>query len=313
MQDESTQAFMKDVFQELVKEKRSDRRWRNIRFFVGLLLIIGILVLIILPGNQPVVSSGEGGGYVALIRLNGTIAPGEDFSSETVLPILSDAFSDSDAKGVILDINSGGGTPVQASIIHDAVVNLKKKFHKKVVVVGEDMLASGAYFVAVAGDKIYANPNTITGSIGVIMKGFGFSDLIKKVGIERRVYTSGADKDRLDPFLPQTPDDVAKINEVIHEVHENFNQVVLAGRAGKLHDDPKKIFTGDFWSGTTALKLGLIDDLGNLSDVMRKEFQVSRYKDYSNSGSFLKALADQLGLSFHAILSEAEVHLLEKL
>src|SRR6185437_9760433 len=123
--------------------------------------------------SVPVVTTDGEKGYVALIRLDGMIGPGEDFSSETVLPLLQEAFSDKQAKGVILDINSGGGTPVQASIIHDAILELKKKHHKKIVVVGEDLLASGAYFVAVAADKIYVNPNSVTGSIGVIMKGFG--------------------------------------------------------------------------------------------------------------------------------------------
>src|ERR1700730_5747709 len=133
----------RDLIRDLINEKKSEKRWRNIRFFVGFFLVMGIIMLIFLPSNQHVVSAGEGEGYIALVRLSGTIGPGEDFSSDTVLPILSDAFSDSDAKGIILDINSGGGTPVQASIIHDAILNLKQKFHKKVIVVGEDMLASG--------------------------------------------------------------------------------------------------------------------------------------------------------------------------
>lgn len=315
MQNESMtrENISNDLIRDLIKERRSEKRWRNIRFFIGLFLILSIFILLFLPSNQPVVSSGEGEGYVALVRLNGMIGPGEDFSAELVLPILSDAFSDTDAKGVILDINSGGGTPVQASIIHDTILNLKKKFHKKVIVVGEDMLASGAYFVAVAADKIYVNPNTITGSIGVIMKGFGFPELMKKVGVERRVYASGSDKDRLDPFLPQTKEDIAKISEVIDEVHENFNQVVLEGRKGKLRADPNKLFTGDFWSGTSALKLGLIDGLGNLTDVMRQEFKVARYKDYSYSSSYLKMLVEQLGTSMNSILNDTQVKILEKI
>lgn len=300
------------LVRDLLKEKRSDRRWKNIRFFLGFLIIIAV-ILLILKANSPELSAGEGKEYVALLRLDGMIGPGENFSADTVLPLLQEAFADHDAKGVVLDIDSGGGTPVQASIIHDAILDLKKKYHKKVVVVGEDMLASGAYFVAVAADKIVVNPNTVTGSIGVIMKGFGFPDLIKKLGIERRVVASGVDKDRLDPFLPQSKADLDKIRQVIGEVHSNFNQVVMQGRQKKLHADPGELFSGDFWAGSTALKLGLVDGLGNLNDVLRDEFKVSRYKDYSQSGSVLKSLAGQLGASLNMALSNTQMRVYEKI
>jgi protease-4 len=175
------------------------------------------------------------------------------------------------------------------------------------------LLASGAYFVAVAADKIYVNPNSVTGSIGVIMKGFGFPELIKKVGVERRVFASGVDKDRLDPFLVEKPEDVEKIKQVISEIHDNFNEVVMKGRAGKLNGSPEELFSGDFWAGTSALKLGLIDQLGNLSDAMHDEFHVSRYKDYTSSGSLLKSLASQLGASFSMALTGNDVKVLTKI
>lgn len=308
MQDE----IIKSLVRDLIKEKRSDRRWRNIRFFIGFFLIVALLVLIFTQTTQPSISEGEGTGYISLIRLDGMIGPGEGFSAEVVVPILQSAFEDTEAKGVILAINSGGGTPVQASIIHDKIIELKKKYHKKVIVVGEDMLASGAYFVAVAADKIYVNPSSITGSIGVIMKGFGFPDLIKKIGIERRVYTAGTEKDRLDPFLPQDQNDIDKIRQVIDEVHSNFIQVVKDGRKGKLTADEATLFNGDFWSGPTAMKLGLIDGLGNLSDTMQKEFKVSRYKDYSQSASVLKTLVGQMGSSLNMMMSETP-RVLEKI
>lgn len=240
--------------------------------------------------------------HVALIRLEGMIAPDRDFSSETVVPVLKKAFEDKNAEGVVIDINSPGGTPVQAAIIHDAIVRYKNHYHKKVVIVGEDLLTSGAYYVAVSGDMIYVNPNTLTGSIGVIMKGFGFVDLMKKVGVERRVYMAGEAKDRLDPFLPQTPEDLAKIKNVINEVHQNFVQAVLEGRKGKLHGDPNVLFSGDFWSGESAMKLGLVDGVGNLTDVMYKEFNTTHYKEYGESSSFLRALSGQLGSAFDKMI-----------
>lgn len=309
MQDVTT-----DLTRELLKEKRSDRRWRNIRFFSLFILIVVIIVLANSGSDE-----GKGGGalhkspYVALLRLDGTIEAGNDFSAEEVVPRLHEAFTDSQAKGVVLVINSGGGTPVQSSIIHDAIVMLKKKYHKKVVVVGEDLLASGAYYVAVSADKIYVNPNTITGSIGVIMKGFGFPDVLKKVGVERRVYTAGANKDRLDPFLPQTKEDIEKIKSIIGEIHQNFEQIVLEGRKDKLHADPSVLFSGDFWSGEKALQLGLVDGLGNLSDVMEKEFNVSHFKDYGSSRAIWKSIVNQLTTSMSMALTDNQVKVLEKI
>lgn len=300
------------LLQDLIKERRSDRRWRNFRFFFIFGLIAFFILLGFMQTGAPVVVDDEGKGYVSLIRLNGMIGPGQDFSSDTVLPILHDAFADKEAKGVVLDINSGGGTPVQAAIIHDAIVDLKKKYHKKVIVVGEDTMASGAYFVAVAADKIYVNPNTITGSIGVIMKEFGFPDLIKKLGIDRRVYASGANKDRLDEFLPQNQEDVAKIRQVIGEIHSNFIQVVQQGRQGKLQADPD-LFTGDFWSGQSALKIGLVDGLGNLTDVLHNEFQTGAYKDYSKQLSLVKSALGQVGSSLDWALTSSHMHVLEKI
>ncbi len=308
----NSQDVMAELVRELIKEKRSGRRWKNFRFMLWFLLIALLAYLFVTECSSSSVYEGENG-YVALVRLDGTIGPGENFSAESVLPLLKDAFSDKAAKGVVLDINSGGGTPVQASIIHDAIIELKNKYHKKVIVVGEDILASGAYYVAVAGDKIYVNPNTITGSIGVIMKEFGFPDLIKKVGIERRVYTSGVNKDRLDPFLPQNPEDVQKIRQVITEVHGNFQRVVEEGRKGKLQGDTAQLFSGDFWSGGTAQKLGLVDALGNLSTVVHDEFHVSGYKDYSKEPSFMKNLVGQFGTSMRALLSNERVQVLERI
>lgn len=302
-----------ELVRDLIKEKRSERRWKNIRFFVVIALLIGITLLVFSQASAPTMSDDADKGYVALIRLRGSIGPGEDFSAENVLPLLKEAFKDKRAKGVVLDINSGGGTPVQAAIIHDAIIEFKKQYHKKVIVVGEDTMASGAYYVAVAADKIYVNPNTITGSIGVIMKEFGFPDLIKKIGVERRVFASGANKDRLDPFLPQTNEDAIKIRQVIGEIHSNFQQAVQLGRQGKLHGNPDNLFTGDFWSGETALKLGLVDALGNLTNVLHDEFHVSGYKDYSQQQSVLKNALGQLGMALDLALTKEHVKVLEQI
>lgn len=292
------------LISDFLKEKRADRRWKNIRFIAWFALIAYLIVgtFILLGGKSR--ASVMTGKYTSLIRLDGMIAPGRDFSAEELVPHLHDAFADKKSAGVVISINSPGGTPVQATIIHDAILAYKKKYNKKVIVVGEDLLTSGAYLVAVAADKIYVNPNTLTGSIGVIVKGFGFVDLMKKVGVERRVYTSGDNKDRLDPFLPQSPDDLKKIQQVMGEVHQNFAQAVIEGRKGKIQGDPNALFTGDFWSGQTALKLGLVDGLGNLMDAMDKEFGTTRYKEVGGTSNLFRLLSGQLGTAFDQLVFE---------
>jgi protease-4 len=284
---------------ELLKEKRADRRWRNIRFAAWFILFTVITLKLLNFGS--ILSVAEHEKYAALIRLEGMIAPDHEFSAENVLPVLQQAFKDKHASGVIIDINSPGGTPVQAAIIHDAILYYKKKYKKTVIIVGEDMLTSGAYYIAVAGDKIYVNPNTLTGSVGVIMKGFGFVDLIEKLGIERRVYISGNDKDRLDPFLPQTEGDTTKIRSVMSEVQGNFIQEVQNGRKGKLRAAPEELFTGDFWSGQTALKLGLVDNLGNLMDALMTEFNTTEFHEYGGTSSLLKMVSGKFSSSLDTL------------
>lgn len=297
MLDRNEKEVTSTLIEDLLKEKRRDRFWRNVRSLAWLALTAYIVMSLLSLRDTTGGIGMKGGRYVALIRVDGTIAPGRGFSAEEVLPILYDAFTDQDAAGVIIDINSPGGTPVQSAIIHDAILAYKKKYNKKVIIIGEDLLTSGAYYIACSADKIYVNPNTLTGSIGVVMKGFGFVGLMQKMGVERRVYTSGTEKDRLDPFLPQTESDVKKIQDVTQEVHDNFVQAVLLGRQGKLKGDPNTLFSGDFWTGQTALKLGLVDGLGNLMDVMNTEFKTTRYKEYGAAPGFLKMLSGQLGSS----------------
>jgi len=298
MQETNNNEVNAILVRDLLKEKRADRRWKNIRFIFWFALFAYIIIGVFNYVGKPSLSGTAGGKYIALIRLDGMIAPDREFSAEQIVPILHDAFSDKNAKGVIIDINSPGGTPVQAAIIHDAIIAYKKKYHKKVVIVGEDLLTSGAYFVSVAADKIYVNPNTITGSIGVVMKGFGFVDAMKKLGIERRVYTAGIAKDRLDPFLPQNPSDLQKIQTVMTEVHQNFVKAVTEGRKGKLKGDPAQLFNGDFWSGQAALNLGLVDHLGNLMDAMNTEFNTTEYKEYGSTFNFFRMLEGHMNSTF---------------
>lgn len=188
----------------------------------------------------------------------------------TVAAAIEKAFSMRGAKAVAIQINSPGGSPVQSTLIYKRVRALADEKDIKVYVFAEDVAASGGYMLALAGDEIYADESSIVGSIGVISATFGFPGLMEKIGVERRVYTAGANKDVLDPFLPEKPADVKRIKAIQQDVHQTFIGMVKARRGDKLPD--KDLFTGEFWTGKTALELGLIDGLSDLRSKMREVF-----------------------------------------
>ena len=211
------------------------------------------------------------------IRLSGVIGSagrfkqGIDFSGQQ--EIIKKAFSFKKAKNIAISINSPGGSPVQSHLIHDYIRQLAKKKEKKVIVFAEDVAASGGYLIACAGDEIYANSSSIVGSIGVISASFGFQEAIKKIGIQRRVYTAGKNKSTLDPFKEEKVEDIDRIKKLQLELHSDFIDVVKKSRGSKLKDPEKNnTFTGEFWSGSTSMKLGLIDGIGNAEQILREKF-----------------------------------------
>ncbi len=211
------------------------------------------------------------------IRLSGVIGSagrfkqGIDFSGQQ--EIIKKAFSFKKAKNIAISINSPGGSPVQSHLIHDYIRQLAKKNEKKVIVFAEDVAASGGYLIACAGDEIYANSSSIVGSIGVISASFGFQEAIKKIGIQRRVYTAGKNKSTLDPFKEEKVEDIDRIKKLQLELHSDFIDVVKKSRGSKLKDPEKNnTFTGEFWSGSTSMKLGLIDGIGNAEQILREKF-----------------------------------------
>ena len=211
------------------------------------------------------------------IRLSGVIGSagrfkqGIDFSGQQ--EIIKKAFSFKKAKNIAISINSPGGSPVQSHLIHDYIRQLAKKNEKKVIVFAEDVAASGGYLIACAGNEIYANSSSIVGSIGVISASFGFQDAIKKIGIQRRVYTAGKNKSTLDPFKEEKVEDIERIKKLQLELHSDFIEVVKKSRGSKLKDPEKNnTFTGEFWSGSTSMKLGLIDGIGNAEQILREKF-----------------------------------------
>ncbi len=211
------------------------------------------------------------------VRLSGVIGSagrfkqGIDFSGQQ--EIIRKAFLFKKSENIAISINSPGGSPVQSHLIHDYIRQLAKKNNKKVIVFAEDVAASGGYLIACAGDEIYANSSSIVGSIGVISASFGFQDAIKKIGVQRRVYTAGKNKSTLDPFKEEKEEDIERIKKLQLELHSDFIEVVKKSRGSKLKDPEKNnIFTGEFWSGTASMKLGLIDGIGNAEQILREKF-----------------------------------------
>ena len=214
---------------------------------------------------------------VAVIRLKGVIAPSsggmrKTISLEGVEPQLKKAFAISSVKAVALVINSPGGSPVQSQLIADRVRQLANKNGVPVMAFCEDAAASGGYWLACAADEIYASPASIIGSIGVVSAGFGFPELLAKIGVERRVYTAGTSKAMLDPFKPEQDADVAHLKSLQVTLHEQFKDYVKSRRGGRLNGGEDEMFSGAFWAGTTALQLGLIDHIGSLYQVLEQKF-----------------------------------------
>ena len=213
---------------------------------------------------------------VAHIKLNGIIGnagkfkQGIDFAGQE--EIIEKAFSLKKAKVVAITINSPGGSPVQSHLIYQFVRAQAKKNKKKVIVFAEDVAASGGYLIACAGDEIYANSSSIIGSIGVIYSSFGFTELIKKIGVERRVHTAGKNKSTLDPFLDEKLEDIERLKTIQLELHKDFIKVVEESRGSKLNKSQIELFSGEFWSGSKAKELGLIDSVGNANEVLKEKF-----------------------------------------
>ena len=211
------------------------------------------------------------------VRLTGIIGSVGRFKQGIELAnqrdILKKAFSLKKISHVAISINSPGGSPVQSHLIYSYIRELALEKKVKVLIFAEDVAASGGYFIACAGDEIYANSSSIIGSIGVISASFGFKDLIQKIGVERRVYTAGKNKSTLDPFVEEKEDDVKRLKNIQLELHADFIKVVEKSRGTKLKDPEKNnIFTGEFWTGKSALKLGLIDGIGNADQVLKEKF-----------------------------------------
>ena len=258
-------------------------------------ILVYLVALLVLYSPTDWWPEGDDGEHTAVVNLRGVISDGSDASADRIVAGLRAAFEDDETKGVILEINSPGGSPVQSAYIYDEIRRLRDKYPDTPMhaVIG-DMAASGGYFVAAAADHIYANQSSIVGSIGVLMNGFGFVGAMDKVGVERRLFTAGRHKGLLDPFSPADPEEVAHIETVLEDIHGHFIDAVREGRGDKLAED-ERLFTGLIWTGEESVVLGLVDGFGSPGSVARDVIKAERIKDFTPRQGVLDRLARRVG------------------
>lgn len=272
-------------------EQQTARRWRTAIRLVWLLFLMVAAWAFFFRGA---VATDKTTPHTAVVEIKGEIASGGEASAELVVSAMRSAFEDEGAQAVVLLINSPGGSPVQAGIINDEIVRLKSKHKKPVFAVVEETCASAAYYIAAGTDKIFVDKASIVGSIGVLMDGFGFTGLMDKVGIERRLMTAGENKGFMDPFSPQTEKQRQYAQAMLDQIHKQFIDVVKSGRGQRLKDSPD-LFSGLFWTGQQAIELGLADELGNLDFVAREVVKAEDLIDYTRRENVAERLAKRFG------------------
>lgn len=277
-----------------LKEQSRARRWSVVfKSLIFLYILIALLMATGVIGNSKPTSDA----HTALIDLNGVIEAGGQVNADTVISSLKDAYDNKGTKGIIFRINSPGGSPVQAGIINDEI-HRQKKLHPDIPVyaVVEDICASGGYYIAVAADKIYVDKASIVGSIGVLMDGYGFTEVMKKVGVERRLLTAGENKGMLDPFSPINPKQQALVQAMLDQIHQQFIKVVRDGRGKRLHEDTQT-FSGLFWNGEESVRLGLADAIGSADFVAREVIKQEEIVDFTYQETVVDRFAKRLGAS----------------
>jgi protease IV len=274
-----------------IAEQRTARRWRTFVRLAWLAFFALVAFSLLDRGPQTTDMNAD---HTAVIEIKGEIASGGETSADQVVTSLRSAFEDKGAKAVVLLINSPGGSPVQAGMINDEIYRLKALHKKPVYAVVEETCASAAYYIAVAADQIYVDKASIVGSIGVLMDGFGFTGLMEKLGVERRLMTAGENKGFMDPFSPQTEKHRAFTQGMLNQIHQQFITVVKKGRGERLKETPDT-FTGLFWSGQQAVELGLVDKIGTLDFVARDVVKAPDLIDYTKRDNVAEKLAKRFG------------------
>ncbi len=297
--------WQRDVIEKLafsaLAEQKTARRWSTLfkGLTFGYLFILLLMALGVFNDGKKTFDT-----HTALIDISGVIEAGGEVNADAVMSSLHDAYDSKGTKGIILRINSPGGSPVQAGIINDEIKR-QKKLHPNIPVyaVVEDICASGGYYIAAAADKIYVDKASIVGSIGVLMDGYGFTETMKKIGVERRLMTAGENKAMLDPFSPINPKHQELAQAMLNEVHEQFKTVVREGRGSRLKETPE-VFSGLFWSGEQSIKIGLADALGSADYVAREVIKQEEIVDFTYQEDFASRIAKRIGASVSATLGE---------
>ena len=275
-----------------LKEQRRARLWG---IFFKLLTFAYVTLFLVMAIDWKDSDIAGGKKYTAMVEVNGIIAPGTDASAEKITSALQAAFKDKSTQGVVVRINSPGGSPVQAQTIYDEMKRLREKYPQiPLYAVIEDVCASGGYFVAVGADRIYVSKASIVGSIGVLMNGFGFTGLMEKLGVERRLITAGENKGMLDPFSPLDEKDKEHVKKLMGDIHEQFIGVVREGRGKRLKDSPE-IFSGLIWTGGRSIDLGLADGFGSLEYVAREVIKAEDIRDFTITEGIAEKFARRFG------------------
>ena len=288
-------ATLERIALRALDEQRRARQWSTLirlLWLTLLFLIVAALLGWIGGGAKEPLRTGR---HTALVDLRGVIGVESRASADRMIHALNAAFKDKHTQGVVLRINSPGGSPVQSGYINDEIRRLRAKYPDiPLHAVVQDLCASGGYYVAVAADRIYVDKASLVGSIGVIISGFGFTGTMEKLGVDRRAYTSGENKDFLDPFAPENPAHRAHAERMIGEIHQQFVKVVRDGRGKRLRESPE-IFSGLVWTGERAVELGLADGFGSLDSVARDVFKAENVVDFTPEDNYLEQLSKRLG------------------
>jgi protease IV len=297
--NQSDEQWQRSVLEKValasITEQRRSRRWGI--FFK--LLFITYIVIISGLAMSPMTTGGKmtGGSHTAVVDIKGIIVSGGEADADSIIKSLNNAISDPNTKGIILRLNSPGGSPVQASYVYRAIQGIKEN-HPNIPIyaVVEDLCASGGYYIAAAADKIFVNESSIVGSIGVVMNGFGFTDVMEKLGVERRLYTAGSHKGFMDPFSDVNPSEKEHVQGMLNDIHQQFITAVKLGRGDRLKDNPD-LFSGLVWAGSESVRLGLSDGIGNVQSVAKNEVGVENTVDFTAEKPFIEKLTKSLGVA----------------
>jgi len=306
MTEGSNSTWERDLISKLAQdalvEQRRRRRWGIFFKLLTFAYITFVLIIFVDWSSRADLTGGKK--HTAMVELQGLIAPGTDASAENVTASLQAAFKDKNTQGVIIRINSPGGSPVQAQTIYDEMRRLRKKYPDiPLYAVVEDICASGGYFVAAGADRIYVGKASIVGSIGVLMNGFGFTGLMDKLGVERRLITAGENKGMLDPFSPLEDKDKEYVKGLMKDIHEQFIGVVREGRGKRLKETPD-MFSGLIWTGQKSVELGLADGYGSLDSVAREIIKAEDIVDYTKKEGLAEKFARRFGAAAASALAE---------